>query len=143
MVFGDDETQCSFAYQVVARDCYVLVMQSGRPLAEAKVLQWRDDNEAALRRVKTTRVVFDERDKQASPPWVDAMIWSWLASHARPARAAFIHNTRAEVYRTMARATRGFRGIAMPWVEQVEIMAFVAEQDAVDWVCAEPLAQPA
>lgn len=143
MGFIDDELQCSFAYQVVARDCYVLVMQSGRPSSEAKVHQFKDDIEAALRRVKTTRVVFDERDKQPSPPWVDAMIWSWLAAHARLERAAFLHNTHAQVHRTMSRATRRWRGIPMSWMDHVEIMAFLTEQDAVNWVCAEPIAQPA
>ena len=88
-------------------------------------------------------MVFDERDKQPSPPWVDAMIWSWLAAHARLERAAFIHNTQGQVHRTMARATQGWRGISMSWTDHVEIMAFVSEQDAVDWVGAEPIALPA
>ncbi len=138
-----DEEECTFAYQVVPRPGYVFVMQSGCPKSEDKVRRMQSEIDAALRAGRATRVMFDNRDTQAPPPWLQAVTWSWIGNHPYLTRVALIEEDEDRRRRTLERATRAWRGISMSWVGHVEIMAFTAEAEADAWVGEGPVAQGA
>lgn len=138
-----DESECTFAYQVIPREGYVFVEQTGYAASESKVRRMQADIESALLVARSTRVVFDNRGTEAPAPWIRAMMWSWLGSHSRLSRVALIQESDASRQRSMDRATRAWRGISMSWVDQLQIMAFVSERDAEAWICSEHVAKPA
>jgi|GEM_PF-1524139 len=138
-----DESNCTLTYRVEAREGHIFVWQGGYPASEPKVKRLQHEIDVALRTARTTRLVFDNRDTQAPPPWVRATMWSWLGSHPALTRVALIQEDDASRRRSMDRATRAWRGISMSWIEQLQIMAFVSEDDAVAWVVSNHVAKPA
>ncbi|MCR9161024.1 MAG: hypothetical protein ACE37F_11355 [Nannocystaceae bacterium] len=137
------DSECTLTYEVIARAGYIFVPQAGYASCEAKVRRMQAEIEAALRSASSTKVVFDNRDTEAPAPWIRAMMWSWLGNHPDLTRVALIQGSDESRRRTQDRATRAWRGISMSWVGRIQIMAFLSEHDAGEWIRSGHLARPA
>lgn len=134
---------CTFTYEVHTRTGYVFVSQSGYAGSEAKVLAMQDDIERAMSAAGLSAIVFDNRKTEAPPPWLRAIMWSWMGSHLSLARVGLIQQDDASRKRSMNRATRAWNGISMSWTGRIQIMAFLEERDAEAWVRSPAEAPPA
>jgi hypothetical protein len=137
------EQTCTFAFEVQIRRGYVFVSQSGYPAAEGKVLDMQYEIERAMSDAGLGGVVFDNRKTETPPPWVRAVMWSWLGSQPMLARVALIQQDDASRQRSMDRATRAWNGISMSWTGRIQIMAFLELADAEAWILSTPLGFPA
>ncbi len=98
--------------------------------------------ECAMSASGVSAVVFDNRQTEAPPPWVRAMMWSWLGTNPALARVALIQEDDASRKRSMDRATRAWNGISMSWTGRIQIMAFLEERDAEAWVRSPAVTSP-
>lgn len=101
----------------------------------------QDEIELAMSAAGLSSVVFDNRKTEAPPPWLRAIMWSWMGNHLSLARVALIQQDDASRKRSMDRATRAWNGISMSWTGRIQIMAFLDERDAEAWVRS-PAASP-
>lgn len=123
----------AFDFRVERRDGYVFVYQRGRADNEGVIRRMQREIEDALTAGQCCAVVFDNRDTQTPDEWVRAMVWSWLGRHRVIRRAALVQASTDSQKRSNDRATRAWRGISMSWINSVQIMAFVSEDDAARW----------
>lgn len=137
------EEECTFAFEVQTRHGYVFVSQSGYPASESKVLDMQEKIERAMAAAGLCGVVFDNRRTLTPPPWVRALMWSWLGSHDMLDRVALIQEDDASRKRSMDRATRAWNGISMSWTGRIQIMAFLEVADAEAWILSPVVARPA
>jgi hypothetical protein len=101
------------------------VAQAGL-LTVAVAKQMQADIEAAMRKAKVTKAIFDNRETERPDEMVRAVMWTWITDCAVLERLALVLGTERNARRARETADRN-RAVSS---------AFASEEEAIAWLRA-------